>query len=456
MSDSIATCYDDPLWSPYDAPATPTSTGTAHSLFRLLKRDFKSPVSTTSSGSTIAQSQQPFRDECDCIIATFFAPNSRKELSLDSDVRDGVLYGLTTSTHPDIFLPAYEVIFYTLQTCSLPRFLACASAATNRPNQLLWFIWGLVCLCTSLVIYVTTLAFAPWDDFRSRALRLLCVFPAMVGTSFPYATSQGYCLNVSGRRKNMQLRPWELEGLGTPTREWWIDIISPIVVSHDNRDELEAQLEDTKNGNTGSGLSQKAMQDGAILPARLAEIAAHHARQRREAMLVDVSIIASCVDHAIVRQESSSTLVPSLMDALPGPAFLADDRLAPSITNHKHVDSEAYALHKMDDDLMTSASIAVSVKELTCSVGGTQHPHHNLRAGFPPPPIFGPEKVVLDPRIMAVHQTIMRKVLAIQIFTFVVSPSYATHPSRLAAHAYAGFRSPMFGGSCCPLTYTWS
>lgn len=48
------------------------------------------------------QNEQRLRHECNRVIATFFKPGAEKELSLDSNMRDGVLRELASNTHPDV------------------------------------------------------------------------------------------------------------------------------------------------------------------------------------------------------------------------------------------------------------------------------------------------------------------------------------------------------------------
>ncbi|KAL5529973.1 hypothetical protein ACEPAF_6230 [Sanghuangporus sanghuang] len=79
---------------------------------------------------------QPFRNEVQNILATFFAPNSRKELSLSSQMRDTVIKKSSSTTHPDVFALVYEVIYETVEYVSLPCFLENASTNINRPRQL--------------------------------------------------------------------------------------------------------------------------------------------------------------------------------------------------------------------------------------------------------------------------------------------------------------------------------
>jgi hypothetical protein len=237
----------------------------------------------------------------------------------------------------------------------------------------------------------------------------------------------------------MQLRPWELEALGAATREWWIGIISPIVVPNANQEQLGPDLEVAENRDTNSGEPADSSQSSAVLPARLARIAARRARERRGAMLADVAVIAPFVGDTILHQDSSSRLVYS-EGAGPAPITISftrqtetyvteDHHAPPSITGNK----DSIVNFEIDDNSMTRESTAASLpgKNPASSIYDTPSQIRNrwrhrtgqntIDTSFRIPPIFGPEKVVLDPRIMAVHQATKRKVLTIQISTFIVS-----------------------------------
>jgi hypothetical protein len=389
------------------------------------------------------QDHQFGRTECERIVATFFSPKSRKELLVDPSLRNTVLGELETNTHPDVFLPVYEAVFTTLKTRSLPRFLISSSAVTNRPNQIGYLLWGLLWCIITVILFPATLMFAPWDDFRSRALRLVIVLPACIGTSFIYASYRGYCLNISGRRKNMQLRPWELEAAGTVTSERWGSFFSPAVVTNDAQtdDELEDKVEDAETGNAQSQtLVPDDPQNGAtgVLPAQLARIAARQARKRREAMLIDVSvsIIAPFTGQTILRQDSASSLTqPKRNSKRPGPGPLVISFTQQTVTvedcetptsNYtimdKHVDSLQVGGHRtVDDDLMTIASVTQSQSNLTRSSSTSSRRSKSTQNSLPTPAIYGPEKVVLDPRIQAVHTREFLKITALIISTFLVS-----------------------------------
>ena len=55
-------------------------------------------------------------------------------------------------------------------------------------------------------------------------------------------------------------------------------------------------------------------------------------------------------------------------------------------------------------------------------------PLHAARNGFNRPPVFGPDKVVLDPRIKALHRQVVREVFLVGFVSAVVSslPGYST------------------------------
>lgn len=116
-----------------------------------------------TSGHASPQNTSPndnkgdFRKEVDNILATFFVPNARKELLLSAELRDRVIISAKQSTDPGSvrqihsitvpkadnsciqFSPAYKVICESLESVSLPRFLAYAATNINRPRQLFWY-----------------------------------------------------------------------------------------------------------------------------------------------------------------------------------------------------------------------------------------------------------------------------------------------------------------------------
>ncbi|CEP10558.1 hypothetical protein [Parasitella parasitica] len=67
--------------------------------------------------------QQPFREEIEAIILTFFHEDSFKELNLDSYLSRYVTYYSQQTTHPDIFEDVHQHIYNILKTSSFPNFI---------------------------------------------------------------------------------------------------------------------------------------------------------------------------------------------------------------------------------------------------------------------------------------------------------------------------------------------
>ena len=150
--------------------------------------------------------KQPFRQECQAVVATFFKPGAPKELTLDSNVRDAIIRDLTWNTHPDVvrsllflaissitdfrlieqFLPAYEEAYDALSTFSLPHFLRLASENINLPKKLFWCTLGIVNLLLGLLIAVLLIVLIPGSNDSGqvgsqRAWRLFAVPLATLG-----------------------------------------------------------------------------------------------------------------------------------------------------------------------------------------------------------------------------------------------------------------------------------
>ncbi|TDL29970.1 hypothetical protein BD410DRAFT_823929 [Rickenella mellea] len=146
---------------------------------------------------------QPFREECMCVLATFLSPNSRKELLLDAVVRDTAIKNLVWTTHPDIFQTMYDSIYDLLQTVSLRRFLEFSTSNINRPKQLFWYTVGFSDLFIGIAIALSLIMALSTPPQASRAWRLFSV-------PFVYSAWRGMCTQVFGRDA-VQLRVWEME-----------------------------------------------------------------------------------------------------------------------------------------------------------------------------------------------------------------------------------------------------
>ncbi|KAG9101394.1 hypothetical protein FS749_007482 [Ceratobasidium sp. UAMH 11750] len=190
------------------------------------KKGFSSPSTATSdwglSPSSSSWSQwsplpptpvplrdQPFRAETLQIVATFFRPNAKKELSLDADVRDELLRGLVKTTHPDVFMPAYTRIYDLVDTSSVPNFVRVTASNINLPKQIYWYIIGVIFTLLSWIIALCTIYFIPDPPRSKRSIRLVSVPFAVMGCMQIYSAWRGFCSQVFGRSAR-QLHAWEL------------------------------------------------------------------------------------------------------------------------------------------------------------------------------------------------------------------------------------------------------
>ncbi|KAL5527843.1 hypothetical protein ACEPAG_6644 [Sanghuangporus baumii] len=168
------------------------------------------PLKKTSSYSDT----RPFYSEVQNILATFFVPSSRKELSLSSEMRDTIIKESSRTTHPDVFALAYETIYETVEYVSLPRFLENASTNINRPRQLFWYFsalpFFLLVVAIALLFILSSSERFVVPPQSHRAWRLFSVPCFLLSSMMWYKGFRGFC-PILFLRSSRQLRPWELE-----------------------------------------------------------------------------------------------------------------------------------------------------------------------------------------------------------------------------------------------------
>ncbi|CAE6522724.1 unnamed protein product [Rhizoctonia solani] len=186
--------------SPSDWALSPTSSSSTSSW---------SPWSPISIPSPVPLKDQPFRNETLQIVATFIRPGAKKELNLDTDVKEELLRGLEKSTHPDVFAPAYARIYELVDECSVPNFVSNAAANINIPKQIYWYAIGIIFTLISWLIAIFTIYFIPDHPRSKRSIRLVSVPFAVLGCMQIYSAWRGFCSQVFGRSAR-QLHTWEL------------------------------------------------------------------------------------------------------------------------------------------------------------------------------------------------------------------------------------------------------
>lgn len=81
------------------------------------------PDESTVTESLAPGSSDELKSEADRAATLFIRSGGAQQLNLDESVRERVLADLARSTHPDVFLPAYEEASVMLETNSLGAFL---------------------------------------------------------------------------------------------------------------------------------------------------------------------------------------------------------------------------------------------------------------------------------------------------------------------------------------------
>ncbi|KAK8861497.1 hypothetical protein IAR55_002318 [Kwoniella newhampshirensis] len=160
----------------------------------------------------IAPALQPMREEAQRAFATFLRKGGSRELGISDELREFAKVGLVRSTAPEIFLPIYEEIYSTVETQSLPRFLEAAKTNINRPKVLFWYFVGFVDFMIGLIIYLLLTLLLPRHSIGLRAYRLLSTIFVCFGIMQAYSAYRGFCSQVWGR-SHRQVRPWEMDDL---------------------------------------------------------------------------------------------------------------------------------------------------------------------------------------------------------------------------------------------------
>ncbi|KAI0940206.1 hypothetical protein AcV5_001377 [Taiwanofungus camphoratus] len=340
-----------------------------------------------SRGPGLAQAgEQPFREECMRIVATFLRPGAAKELPLDPALRDAVIRDLTWNTHPDIFLPIYEEMCDVLERTSLPRFLAAATANINLPKQLYWYAVGLVDTLVGVVIAVALITTLPAPPQASRSWRLFAVPFSALGAMQIYSAWRGFCSQVWGRG-NTQLRVWEMQEMDEEAAAHWERVLMP-----DNadikRDSFKAEIQ----------MSERAPWDSQpdIVGARAAPPSSPSSPRRDE--MSAIAPFAAC-DGVRDTPRDARRPAPSATDRPGLPLSRADSngKFTRPFVRRSRTLHPCPSPHSKEG---SGGGASVSTSRSS-----------QAESAYRRPPVFGPERVVLDPRIQAVHQRVMRDIV---------------------------------------------
>ncbi|TYJ59217.1 hypothetical protein B9479_000206 [Cryptococcus floricola] len=139
---------------------------------------------------------------------TFLKKGAPHELFVSDELREFAKACLQHSTAPDLFQPIYDEIYFTLEQQCLPRFLLAAKSNINRPKQLFWYFVGAVDFTIGLITFLLLTLLLPAHPFSLRAYRLFSTIFIACGAMQAYSAYRGFCSQV-WKRSHRQVWPWE-------------------------------------------------------------------------------------------------------------------------------------------------------------------------------------------------------------------------------------------------------
>ncbi|KAG8960118.1 hypothetical protein FRC03_007051 [Tulasnella sp. 419] len=359
----------------------------------------KSPYSpTTPPCTTISPSDQPFRDETIRIVATFMRTGgTKKELALEEELREQVLRNLAFTTHPNVFLPVYRQIYEQLEM-SVQNFLTAASANVNLPKQLYWYAVGLFNIILSIIMASLIIALVHTSksnpNIYARAWRLFSVpFGGLGGMQF-YSGYRGFCSQVYGR-SSIQLKAWELEepeevGVKWRKKKKYRKVDRRAIMTSDSTTGGSEKLPDLEAGEKAATGHNVEDQDSSSVSKKT--LPGNGGTPHDPSLIAPFAFSnLSLHGETVASQDEHGTDI--------------EDHNLPTTTSTTDLKDGAA------DDIVQHGSSKVAQNR----AGFSNEPTHEIalvkpkrRAiGLSRPPVFGPEKVVMDARIRRYHESVL-------------------------------------------------
>lgn len=147
---------------------------------------------------------QPFRQEVEMVLKTFFTPSSDKEINIEGYLRQYVLHNSKYTTHPEIFEPVRDKVYETIERSSLRNFVNYALQNVNHNGVIIrYVIAAAAATCVAVVLIVT---------FVLRVSRWYRIFilPLMIGVVIcSISAKRGVCFQRAFFNRR-QLHHYEL------------------------------------------------------------------------------------------------------------------------------------------------------------------------------------------------------------------------------------------------------
>lgn len=147
---------------------------------------------------------QPFRQEVEMVLKTFFTPSSDKEINIEGYLRQYVLHNSKYTTHPEIFEPVRDKVYETIERSSLRNFVNYALQNVNHNGVIVRYVIAAVAAaCVAVVLIVTfVLRVSRW--YR------MCILPLMIGVIIcSISAKRGVCFQRAFFNRR-QLHEYEL------------------------------------------------------------------------------------------------------------------------------------------------------------------------------------------------------------------------------------------------------
>ncbi|KAG2173973.1 hypothetical protein INT44_000087 [Umbelopsis vinacea] len=148
---------------------------------------------------------QPFREEVNAVLRTFFNYDSEKELNIDGYLRRYIVYHANRTTHPEVFAACHAKVYQIMEQSSLRNFLHHALQNIRYDGIVFRYSMGFFFFLSVALTLTLTFLF-----HTSRWYRLF-VFPCTFGCMFYVLSGRaGMCFRRALRNKR-QVPLYELD-----------------------------------------------------------------------------------------------------------------------------------------------------------------------------------------------------------------------------------------------------
>ncbi|CAM0136180.1 unnamed protein product [Umbelopsis sp. WA50703] len=148
---------------------------------------------------------QPFREEVNAVLRTFFNYDSEKELNIDGYLRRYIVYYANRTTHPDVFAACHDKVYQIMEQASLRNFLHHALQNIRYDGIVFRYSMGLSFFLAMVLILTLTFVFHTVRWYR------LLMFPCVFGCIFYILSGRaGMCFRRALRNKR-QVPLYELD-----------------------------------------------------------------------------------------------------------------------------------------------------------------------------------------------------------------------------------------------------